>query len=72
MALVVDVPVTHPFDPYPSTPSPVPRNSFAYVPNYTNYRAEAGDVALIAELKEVWMRGVCIRVNDTCMHNVCM
>jgi Lon protease-like protein len=26
---------------------------FAYVPNYSNYRGEKGDVALIAELKEV-------------------
>ncbi|TFJ88153.1 hypothetical protein NSK_000507 [Nannochloropsis salina CCMP1776] len=26
---------------------------FAYVPNYSNYRAKAGDIALIAELKEV-------------------
>ena len=26
---------------------------FAYVPNYSNYQAQAGDVALVAELKEV-------------------
>lgn len=27
--------------------------SFAYVPNFTNYVAELGDIALVAELKEV-------------------
>lgn len=46
------LPTNHSANP-PNPHNHQPSTSFAYVPNYSNYRAEAGDVALIAELKEV-------------------